>query len=95
MPYWEEPKYNDPDEIDGPEDVTLPGTMHHMQAKAELDLLVQAGALDEDEAHSALKRWKARGELDTSDRVEAALDVLASEGADPDEVASELRERAS
>ena len=94
MPYWDEPKYNDPDEIDGPNDVTLPSTMHHMQAKAELDLLVQEGVLNDAEAQSAMKTWKAKSELANEDMVNAAIGVLEDNELIGESKAEELRQKA-
>jgi hypothetical protein len=95
MPYWEEPKYNDPEEIESPTDVVLPRTMHHMQAKAELDLLVDAGAIGHEEAERLMMSWQARGKLDGEDVVEAAIDVLEEHGVVPESEAADLRERAA
>ena len=94
MPYWDEPKYNDPDEIDEPSDVTLPSTMHHMQAKAELDLLVQAGVITDAGAQSAMKTWKAKSELANEDMVNAAIGVLEDNELIEESTAEELRQKA-
>ena len=93
MPYWDEPKYNDPDEIDGPGDVRLPSTMHHMQAKAELNLLVRAGAITDDEAMEAMKDWRARQELGDDRRLWAAVNQLEERDLLDGEQAEGIRER--
>lgn len=95
MPYWEEPKYNDPEEVDGPGDVNLPATMHHMQARAEIDLLVRAGSLEEAEGEEAMKLWRAKGELDDESRELAAISVLEDRGLIEAEEAAELREKST
>jgi len=95
MPYWDEPRYNDPDDIDGPGDVTLPSTMHHMQVKAELDLLVQAGVIDDVGAQEAIKNWRAKNELSGDDMVEAAIEVLADWDLIDEDEANDLREKAA
>jgi len=76
MPYWEEPRYNDPDKIDSVEDVRLPSLMHHMQVKAELDLLVRAGALEDEQAMQAMKNWRAKQELGNDRKLRAAVNKL-------------------
>lgn len=95
MPYWDEPKYNDPDSIDGPDDVKLPSTMHHMQAKAELDLLVRAGALSDYEAQKVMTRWRAKGELSDEDMIDAAISILAENEILSKDEANGLREKAA
>lgn len=95
MPYWEEPRYNDPEDIEGPEDVNLPSTMHHMQVKAELDLLVQEGVIDDAGAQEAMKAWRAKNELSGEDMVDAAIDVLASRDVIDEDEANNLREKAA
>lgn len=95
MPYWDKPKYNDPESIDGPDDVRLPSTMHHMQAKAELDLLVRAEVITDHEAQQVMKRWRAKNKLSGDDMVEAAIDVLANNGLLDENEAEGLREKAA
>jgi len=95
MPYWDEPRHNDPESINEPGDVSLPSTLHFMQARAEVNLLVQAGALSDEEGESVLSAWRARNELDGSDRVGAAIDLLEEHGVIDDGEAEGLREKAS
>lgn len=93
MPYWDEPKYNDPDEIDGPDDVRLPSTMHHMQVKAELDLLVRAEVITDDEAMEAMKDWRARQEMEDDRKLLAAVNKLEKRGLLEEGQAEGIRER--
>lgn len=95
MPYWNELKYNDAEDIDGPGDVSLPSTMHHMQVKSELNMLLELGALDERGVEEAMRMWKAKSELGDVDKAEAAIDELEQSGVIDEEEASELRERAT
>jgi len=74
MPYWTEPKYNDPDEIDTPSDVRLPDRLHHTQARAELECLVDAGAIGDREADRLLERW---GSDDGDDVIDDAIGAEA------------------
>jgi len=92
MPYWDEPKYNDPDEIDGPSDVRLPSTMHHMQVKAELNLLVRADAISDAEAMEAIKDWRARQELEDDRKLRVAVNKLEKHGLLDGEQAEGIRE---
>jgi hypothetical protein len=94
MPYWKELKYHNENEVDGPADVSLPATMHHMQAKAELDLLVEKGALTTDEADAAMTNWRAMKQMGDDDRVVAAIDILEREGLLEEAEAKSLREKA-
>lgn len=93
MPYWEEPKYNDPDEIDGPGDVTLPSTMHHMQVKAELDHLVRDGAITDVEAEEAMKNWRAKQEISDDRKLKAAVSRLEERGLLDDDQAKGIMEQ--
>lgn len=90
MPYWDDPKYNDPEEIEGPDDVHIPVTAHHMQAQAELNLLMETGALDEREVEEALAMWRAKKEVTNEDRVEAAVDVLLDSDAIDEDLADDI-----
>lgn len=92
MPYWEEPKHNEPDEIDGPEDVRLPSTMHHMQVKAELDLLVQADVITDDEAMEVMQEWRARQELEDDRKLRKAVDMLEERNLLDEDQADAVRE---
>lgn len=87
--YWDEPRYNNPDEIDGPADVTLPPTIHHMQARAEVNQLVKAGAIDGDEALGILHEW--RDDDDNEVDLEAAVDALEGAGLVDKEIADDIR----
>ena len=80
MPYWDELRYNELDEVNGPEDVNLPPLMHHMQAKAELELLTRAGAISGQEAKEVMDHWKASQEMDSTVRLRAAVDELVTVG---------------
>jgi hypothetical protein len=61
MPNWKELKYHDPDEVESPEDVDIPQIVHHMQARAEIDLLIQEGCLTTEEGSEALEMWRDGG----------------------------------
>jgi hypothetical protein len=91
--YWDETEYNDPEEVSGPDDVTLPITAHHMQAQAELDLLLRAGSLTEEDAELVLKRWRARKQLGGGDRVRAAVAELERHGVVDEAEAEDLLDR--
>lgn len=93
MPYWEDLEYNDPDEIDGPDDVTLPVTMHHMQARTELDLLVRGDVIDDDEAMRVMREWRARQEMSDDSRLRSAVDELAARDLIDEERAEGIKER--
>jgi hypothetical protein len=92
MPYWKELKYNDPEEIEGPDDVVLPSTLHHMQAKAELNVLVGEGILTDAQAQQVMKRWRAKNELG-DERISAAIDVLEDNGLLDESEAEGLRQQ--
>lgn len=92
MPYWKELKYNDPEDIEGPEDVVLPSTLHHMQAKAELNVLVGEGIITDAEAQRAMKKWRAKNELG-DERITAAIEVLEENGLLDEAEADGLREQ--
>lgn len=95
MPYWEDLKWNDLDDVDGPGDVGIPKTAHHMQAKAEIDILIQEGALDHDEGERALEMWKAEQQMGDETRSLGAIAILEERGVIDEEEAEDLRGRAS
>lgn len=48
----------DPESIDGPEDVNFPNFMHHFTVRAQLTKLVDADLLTENEADQVFTSWK-------------------------------------
>ena len=92
MPYWETLRWNDADEVESPEDVHIPPTAHHMQAKAEVDLLVEKERLTHDEAAKALRMWKAENAGDDDAKL-GAIDLLAKHGVIDEDEAEDLRGR--
>ena len=95
MPYWDELQYNDVDEVNGPDDVNLPPLMHHMQAKAELDLLTRAGTITGEEAKQVMDEWKASQEMSVNVRLRAAIDELETREVIADDQADEIRQALS
>lgn len=53
-----ESQIHDPDEVNGPEDISFPGHMHHFKVRSELTSLVEDGAISNDEADEAYENWK-------------------------------------
>lgn len=51
---------NDPEEVEGPDDVSFPKHTHHFKVRSELTKLVEEGCLDNDEADEAYDSWKQR-----------------------------------
>ena len=50
--------FHDPDEVEGPEDVSFPNFAHHLQVRAELTELASMGVLDGDEGDAIYEDWK-------------------------------------
>lgn len=48
----------DPEAIEGPDDVSFPSYMHHFTVRAQLNKLVEAGLLSGKEADVAFEDWK-------------------------------------
>lgn len=51
-------QYNDPDEIESPDDVSFPKHVHHFKVRAELSKLVDMDLLTDDEADDIYDDWK-------------------------------------
>lgn len=92
MPYWEELEWNDADDVHSAGDVDIPPTAHHMQAKAEIDLLVDEGAIGHDEGARALRMWKAENQGDEKSKL-GAIDMLEKHGVISGDEAEDLRGR--
>lgn len=50
---------DNPQDIDGVEDVDFPNYLHHFTVRAQLNKLVEADILSNDEADEAFENWKA------------------------------------
>lgn len=51
-------EFNDPDELESSDDVTLPKFAHHLKIRSELNKLVERGFLSWDEADDMFDEWK-------------------------------------
>lgn len=49
---------NDPDSVEGPDDVSFPNHTHHFKVRSELTKLVELDCLTNDEADEAYDAWK-------------------------------------
>lgn len=92
MPYWDELRWHEPDEVDSVEDVEIPATAHHMQAKAEVDMLVEEGRLSHDEGAQALRVWKAENKGNMDPEL-GAIDLLEKNDVITEDEADDLRSR--
>lgn len=83
-------KFNDPEEVQGPEDVMLPKHAHPMQVRSELSKLLMQGVLEADEMDTMYEAWlDGRGE----GGLESAVDTLEAEGVVDADEAEDLRSR--
>lgn len=52
-------EFNDPDEIESPDDITLPKFAHHLKIRSELNKLAEREIVSWDEADELFDQWRA------------------------------------
>jgi hypothetical protein len=92
--YWDDLKWNSEDDIDGPDDVAIPITAHHMQAQAELNIMLESGLLSVEEVNEAMTEWKQQKKLANGIEVDTAVRALKKHGVIDNDEANDIKQRA-